>query len=79
MIEIVSECRLAASLAEWVSPIRTMMNEATSSSVAVSFGSFGLKRMMPSRERQAPAMITRPRTSSALTRIEPRIAVSAIT
>ena len=50
MIEIVSVCRLAESLAErGLDPIRTMMNEATSSSVAVSFGSFGLKRMMPRR------------------------------
>ena len=55
------------------------MNDATSSSVAVSFGSLGLKRMMPSCARRAPAMITSPSTSSALTRIEPRIAVSAMT
>ena len=55
------------------------MNDATSSNVAVSFGSFGLKRMMPSCERNAPATITSPRTSRALTRIDPRIAVSAMT
>ena len=64
---------------EWVRPIRTMMNDATSSSVAVSFGSLGLKRITPSLARRAPAMITSPSTSSALTRIEPRIAVSAST
>ena len=54
-----------------------MMKLEMSSSVAVSFGSPVLKRMIPSRSRRAPAMITNPRTSSALTRIEPRIAVSA--
>ena len=49
----------------------------TSSSVAVSFGSRGLNRITPSGTRTAPATITSPRTSSALTRIDPRIAVSA--
>ena len=56
-----------------------MMNEATSSSVAVSLGKRGLKRMTPSRWRSAPATITSPSTSSALNRIEPRMAVSATT
>ena len=51
------------------------MKHEISSSVAVSFGSRGLKRITPSGARRAPAMMTSPRTSSALTRIEPRIAV----
>ena len=68
---------LAGSWEETASPIRTMMNDAISSSVAVSFGSRGLKRITPSRSRRAPTTITSPSTSSALTRIEPRIAVSA--
>ena len=51
------------------------MKLATSSSVAVSFGSRGLKRMIPSGAPARPTTITRPSTSSALTRIEPRIAV----
>ena len=53
------------------------MNDDMSSRVAVSFGSRVLKRMTPSVVRSAPAMMTKPSTSSALTRIEPRIAVSA--
>jgi hypothetical protein len=56
-----------------------MMKDDTSSRVAVSFGSRRPKRMIPSRSRLAPAMITSPSTSSALTRIDPRIAVSATT
>ena len=56
-----------------------MMNVDISSSVAVSFGRCGLKRITPVRSFQAPATITRPSTSSALTRIEPMIAVSATT
>ena len=51
----------------------------SSSSVAVSLGSRALKRIRPSPRCRAPAMITRPSTSSALTRIEPRIAVCATT
>ncbi len=70
-IEIVLVWWLAGSCAELASPISTMMNVATSSSVAVSLGSRGLKRMTPSRSRRAPATITSPSTSSALTRIEP--------
>ena len=53
------------------------MKLAISSSVAVSLGSRGLKRMIRSGSRREPAIRTRPRTSSALTRIEPRIAVWA--
>ena len=56
-----------------------MMKLETSSSVAVSFGRRRPKRITPSFAFHAPAMITNPRTSSALTRIEPRIAVSATT
>ncbi len=55
------------------------MKLATSSSVAVSFGSRGLKRISPSGRRRAPTTIAVPSTSSALTRIEPRIAVWATT
>src|SRR3984885_1844094 len=54
-----------------------MIRLATSSSVAVSLGSLGLNRMIPSGSRRAPATSTRPSTSNALTRIEPRIAVCA--
>ncbi len=61
------------------SPTSTMMNVATSSNVAVSFGSRGLNRMIPSSARRAPATITRPSTNSAFTRIEPTIAVCATT
>ena len=70
---------LAGSCEAIASPISTMMNVEISSSVAVSLGSRGLKRITPSFARRAPATITSPSTSSALTRIEPRIAVSATT
>ncbi len=53
------------------------MKLAMSSSVAVSLGSRGLKRMRPSGRRRAPTTIAIPSTSSALERIEPRIAVWA--
>ena len=68
---------LAESLAPLASATSRMMKLEISSIVAVSLGSRGLKRMMLSLLRAAPTTITRPSTSSALTRIEPRIAVSA--
>ena len=55
------------------------MNDETSSSVAVSLGSRGLNRMMPSFATSEPQIRTTPSTSSALTRIDPRIAVWATT
>ena len=55
------------------------MNDATSSSVAVSLGSRGLNRMIPSFAMIEPQIRTTPRTSSALAKIDPRIAVSATT
>ena len=70
---------LAESCAELASPTSRMMKLAMSSSVAVSLGSRGLNRMTWSSERSDPTTITSPSTSSALTRIEPRIAVSATT
>ena len=75
MIEIVCVWWPAGSCEAIASPTSTIMNDATSSSVAVSFGSRGLKRMMPSFATSEPQIRTMPRTSSALTRIEPRIAV----
>jgi hypothetical protein len=45
----------------------------------VSFGNRLPNRMIPSLASHAPATITTASTSSALTRIEPRIAVSATT
>ena len=77
MIEIVLMWWLAGSWAESASPHRTMMKLVTSSRVAVSLGRRGLNRMTRSGSRRAPTTITRPSTSSALTRIEPRIAVWA--
>ena len=55
------------------------MKLETISSVAVSLGSRALKRMIRSRARSAPTTITIPSTRSALTRMEPRIAVWATT
>ena len=57
----------------------TMMKLVTSSSVAVSLGSRGPKRMTPSGELRAPTTITRPSTSSALANSEPMIDVCATT
>ena len=76
-IEIVFRWWLAGSLAESASRTSTMMKLVISSSVAVSLGSLGSKRIVPLGSARAPTMITSPSTSSALTRIEPRIAVSA--
>ena len=56
-----------------------MMNVASSSSVAVSFGSRRLKRMTPSGAARAPVTITSPSTSSALANSEPMIDVCATT
>ena len=47
--------------------------------IVVSFGSLRGKRMRPSSDRQAPAMIARPSTSRAFARSEPRIDVCATT
>ena len=57
----------------------TMMKLATSSSVAVSLGSRGPKRITPSDAWRAPSTITRPSTSSALASSEPMIDVWATT
>ncbi len=76
-IEIVLMWWLAGSCAELASPHSRMMKLVIISSVAVSLGSRGLNRMIRPGARRAPTTITRPRTSSALTRIEPRIAVCA--
>ena len=57
---------LAGSWAELASPTSTMMRLVTSSSVAVSLGSWGLKRIVRSGSRRAPTTITSPSTSSAL-------------
>ena len=54
-----------------------MMKLVISSNVAVSRGSLASKCIVPVLSARAPAMITSPSTNSALTRIEPRIAVSA--
>ena len=54
-----------------------MMKLVISSSVAVSRGSLESKRIVPLGSARAPATMTRPSTNRALTRIEPRIAVSA--
>ena len=72
-----SACSLAGSPLWFERPSRTIRKTATSSSVEVSFGSRGWKRMMLSSERRAPAMIERPSTSRALANNEPRIAVWA--
>ncbi len=79
MIEIVLAWRAATSCDECATPSSTMMKLETSSSVAVSFGRRRPNRITPSFDFHAPATITSPRTSSALTRIEPMIAVSATT
>ena len=55
------------------------MKLVTSSSVAVSLGSRGPKRIMPSDDLRAPTTMTRPSTSSALTNSEPTIEVWATT
>ena len=47
--------------------------------IALSFGSVTEKRMIPSLLARHPAITTRPSTSSALAKIEPMIAVWAIT
>ena len=78
-IEIALTWWLAGSCEPSESPSITMMNTATSSSVAVSRGRPLEKRITPSSLRRAPTTITRPRTSSAFARIEPTIAVCATT
>ncbi len=70
---------LAESLDELASATSSTMKLVIISSVAVSLGSRLLNRITWSDSRKAPAMITRPSTSSALTRIDPRIAVCATT
>ena len=55
------------------------MKTTSISSVVVSFGSRRPKRMTPSSERHAPAMIARPRTRSAFASSDPRIDVCATT
>jgi hypothetical protein len=45
----------------------------------VSFGSRALKRITPSFDSRAPTTITKPSTSSALAKIEPRIENCATT
>ena len=56
-----------------------MMKLASSSSVAVSFGSRAWKRITPSSAARAPATSASPSTSSALAKIEPMIDVCATT
>ena len=56
-----------------------IMKTTSISSIVVSFGSRVWKRMTPSSDRYAPAMIASPRTSSAFARSEPRIEVCATT
>jgi hypothetical protein len=56
-----------------------MMKLVTSSSVAVSLGSRGRKRIVPSRELRAPTTMTSPSTSSALASSDPTIEVCATT
>ncbi len=63
----------------WATPTMTMMKLVTSSSVAVSLGRRGPKRITPSGAARAPKTITRPRTSSALANSEPMIEVCATT
>ena len=55
------------------------MKTASSSSVAVSFGSRAWKRITPSPAWRDPAMIVRPSTSSAFANSDPRIDVWATT
>src|SRR6266550_2017716 len=68
---------LALSWAPTERASRTMMKTATCSSVAVSRGSPGEKRITPSAARRAPSVIATPSTSRALARTEPTSAVCA--
>ena len=56
-----------------------MMKTTSISSIVVSFGSRVLKRISPSGDFHAPAMIARPRTKRAFASSEPRIDVCATT
>ena len=78
-VEIARSCCAAGSCVSWATPTMTMMKLATSSSVAVSLGSRGPKRITPSDACRAPSTMTRPSTSSALTNSEPMIDVWATT
>ena len=78
-IEIPSTWCDAWSLAATEIPISTITKLARISSVAVSFGRRGLKRIRFSPDRHAPAITTRPSTSSAFANRLPRIEVCATT
>jgi hypothetical protein len=64
---------LALSCAAPERPTSTMMKPASRSSVAVSLGRRGEKRMIPSLLWRAPTKITSPSTSRALAKIDPMI------
>ena len=61
------------------SPSSAIAERASSSSVAVSFGSRRRKRITSPSAARAPATIVRPRTSRAFANSEPRIDVWATT
>jgi hypothetical protein len=75
--EILTACSLAGSRVLSEVLMIAMRKTTSIRSIVVSFGSRRWKRITPSSERHAPAMIASPRTSSAFASSDPRIDVWA--